>query len=604
MVRPRYIIGIDLGTTNCTMAYAEKESDPIVVKQFAINQQTAPGVKEELFVLPSCLYFPMEEEESRLEVEQDGESRYVIGAFAKTRGEEVPDRLIASSKSWLCQTSFDRRAKNLPFHSKDPQRKASPLEATSRFLKHLKNAWDSKMDAPFSEQTVLVTVPASFDPSARQLVQEAASLAGFPETVFLEEPQAAFYAWLGAQGDSWRSKLKVGDDILVVDIGGGTTDFSLIKVEDREGALELTRSLVGPHLLLGGDNIDLSLAYLAKDKLEASGHVIDSWQLTALKHAARKAKEELLQDGSKKKSADISILGRGSKLIGGSLKAKIEKEEALAIILDGFCPVIPSSEKAQPDRRAGVQEAGLPFVSDPRITAQLSKFLTQGADVTVPAFVLFNGGTMKALPLQERILETLALWADEKGAAKPQALPGHDLDFAVSIGAVYYGFSKEGKAVRIKSGLSRSYFIGVEEAMPAVPGRKPPVKALCIAPIGMEEGSQALIDSEEFQLAIGETAAFRFFSLDKKTLGDGESPCKGMWVNRPEALLNELHPIETTLPKEEGEGPSVFVKMKTRYTELGVLELFFQSEAKREWKLEFDLRKEEAAKLPQEVSSR
>ncbi|CRX37984.1 Hsp70 family protein [Estrella lausannensis] len=596
MQKMRYIIGIDLGTTNCTMAYAERESDPIAVKQFAIPQMTAPGVKEELFSLPSFIYFPLEEEEGQLEVVSEEGSRFVIGAYAKSRGEEVPDRLVASSKSWLCQSSVDRRAKNLPFNSKDPSRKASPLEASARLLRHLKEAWDSKMDAPFNEQKILITVPASFDPSARQLVQEAAELAGYPEAVFLEEPQAAFYAWLGAQGDAWRSQLKVGDDILVVDIGGGTTDFSLIKVEDREGALELTRSQVGPHLLLGGDNIDLSLAYLAKDKLEALGHSIDSWQLTALKHAARRAKEELLAEGSKKKSADLSIMGRGSKLIGGSLKAKIEKEEALALILDGFCPIIPSSEKALADKRAGFQEAGLPYVSDPRITAQLSKFLTNGDDITTPAFILFNGGTMKASALQDRILETLANWAREKSKPAPQALPGHDLDHAVSIGAVYYGFSKEGKAVRIKSGLSRSYFIGVEEPMPAVPGRKPPVRALCIAPIGMEEGTETMLEREEFQLAIGEIASFRFFSLDKKTIPQGEL-ATGLWVSKPESTLTELHSIETVLPREEGDSPFVFVKLKVRYTELGVLELFCRSEAGREWKLEFDLRKQEADSL-------
>lgn len=581
-----YIIGIDLGTTNCTMAFA-KIDEEICVEQFLIPQITAPSVVEECPQLPSFLYFPLDEELSLLKID----TPYCVGAFAKKRGEEIPDRMISSSKSWLSQDSIDRRAPLLPLNAKEPLTKLSPLEATKSILKQLKEAWDQKMDAPFNEQKVLLTVPASFDPSARELVQEAARLSHYPDLTLLEEPQAAFYAWLGAMKDAWRDSLQLGDEILVIDIGGGTTDFSMIRVTEESGSLELSRSQVGPHLLLGGDNIDYAIAYLAKDKLEAMGHTIDSWQLSCLKHAARNAKEELLNEGAKKKSVDIAIMGRGSKLIGGSLNVKIDREEVLSLILDGFCPSIPSSEKAKQDRKTGFQEVGLPFVSDPRITAQLASFLSQGE--SFPTAILFNGGTMKALPLQERILDTLSKWAEEKGNKKPRMLPQHDLDFAVSLGAVYYGFASQGKGIRIKSGLSRNYFIGVEEAVPAVPGRNPPIRALCIAPHGMEEGTQSFIENEQFQLAIGETASFRFFSKESKALSDGSVPVSGTWVPRPLEELLELHPIETVLKRNDNEGPFVVVSLESAYTELGVLELYCVAQDGRKWKLEYDLRQEE-----------
>jgi len=564
-----YIIGIDLGTTNCTMAYALKEGGD--VQQFLIPQITSLSGSEELPSLPSCLYFPLEEEQKVLGVD------FCVGTFAKKRGEEIVDRMVASSKSWLSQSSIDRRAPLLSIA------KISPLEATKRILAHLKDAWDKKMEVSFADQKVLLTIPASFDPSARELVLEAAREAGYPELTLLEEPQAAFYAWLGNAKENWRDLLKVGDEVLVVDIGGGTTDFSLIRVTEEEGNLVLRRIQVGPHLLLGGDNIDFAIAYLAKDKLESMGHTIDSFQLTALKHASQRAKEELLSENSKKNTVDISIMGRGSKLIGGSLKVKIEKEEVLNLILDGFCPKLKAHEKALPDRRAGLQEVGLPFVSDPRITAQLASFLSVN-----PTHVLFNGGAMKAMPMQERIMETLASWDDGK---KPMLLPGYDLDFAVSLGAVHYGFASQGNGIRIKSGLSRSYFIGVEEPMPAVPGRKPPVKALCIAPHGMEEGSAWRIPNEQFQLPLGELASFRFFSKDSKTLSDGTVPETGTWVKRPESELTELHPIETILSRSAPEEQFVLVGLRASYNEVGVLEVSCEAEDKRSWKLEFDLRK-------------
>ena len=581
-----YIIGIDLGTTNCTMAYTSQKD---AIQQFAIPQADSNGAAEEQAILPSFIYFPLEEELQAKAgaIPWDLERTFCVGAFARDRGKELPYRMVASAKSWLCHLGVDRREALLPLGAdEEGTPKISPLDACSELLRHLKEAWDYKMELPFEEQQILITVPASFDPSARQLVQEAAEKAGYPEIILLEEPQAAFYAWLHTHDKHWRKILTVGDTILVVDIGGGTTDFSLIQVNESGGDLILERLAVGSHLLLGGDNIDLGLAYLAKNKLEEKGHTIDDWQLQALVHACRQAKEQLLGDHPPAE-ADIAIMGRGSRLIGGTLKTTLSQEEIRNFVIDGFTPFVASNEHPAAENRAGMQQIGLPYAQDPRITFQLAQFLSNGNPAGFPTAVLFNGGTTKAASLRQRVIEQLNAWAKEAGHPALKELEGADYDFAVSRGAVYYGLARTGDAIRIKSGTSRSYFIGVEDAAPAVPGIATPMKAICIAPFGMEEGTSQNLEQREFALVLGEQATFRFFSA-------AVSHPLGTIIRNWKQELVELHPIEARLPNEEGDGKTIRVKIHSKVTELGVLEIWCVAADGRKWKLEFDIRKEEA----------
>jgi hypothetical protein len=596
-----YIIGIDLGTTNCTMAYIPLEEDqPPVIKQAELQQIVEANTQSTLLSLPSFIYYPLTEELSAKIASLDWDSgrSFTIGTFARERGKELPARLVASAKSWLCHSGIDRRQSLLPFESEEVSNKISPLDACSEILRHLREAWDfNQPNAPFVQQTILITVPASFDPSARQLVQEAAEKAGYPEIVLLEEPQAAFYSWLHSHSHDWRKLLKVGECVLVIDIGGGTTDFSLIGVEEENGNLILRRLAVGSHLLLGGDNIDLALAHLAKQKLEEEGHAVDEWQLQTLVHQSRQAKEQLLSEKPPKK-VDLAILGRGSRLIGNTLTTQLTQDEANKLVLDGFIPLVEPSEFSPLERRAGIQQIGLPYAQDPRISCQLAKFLSMSGEsenvqmdqFILPSAVLFNGGTLKSAGLRKQLMKLLNQWAKVLKKPAVQELPDADYDFAVSRGAAYYGLARQGQAIRIKGGTSRSYFVGVEEAVPAVPGLSPPLRAVCIVPFGMEEGEERELNDQEFALRLGEQATFRFFSHSTPKLSGGLEPVIGTIVKNWKQELTELHPIETLLEKGDAEGKTARIRLKAKVTELGVLELWCVAPDQRKWKLEFDIR--------------
>ncbi len=520
------MIGIDLGTTNCTVAIDGKIAP--------IEQQIDRDLIAEKPTLPSFY--------------EEG----VVGHYARERSVEVPDQVIHSAKSWLAHAGIDRRSPIL--------KGKSPLEVCGAYLKHIKKA------CHIDDQTVFLTVPASFDPSARQLVQEAAELAGYPSVVLLEEPLAAFYAWLAKHEEDWRQHLKVGDTVLVVDSGGGTTDFSLITVQEREGNLELERKAVGEHLLLGGDNMDLALAYMAKEKFAVE---LDEWQFTSLVHVCRQAKEKLLAENAPDQ-VDLTIPGRGSSLIGGALTATMSRDEVQQLLVEGFFPLVPFEEQVERQPAAGLSTLALPYVRDPRITAQLANFLLE-----LPTAILFNGGTMKADAFQKRLLQQLAMWG-----ADVKILPDADLDFGVSLGAAYYGKVRAGQGIRVRAGTARSYYIGVEGAAPAVPGIPPPLKAVCIVPFGMEEGSSVTLD-ETFSLTVNQPAIFRFFAHPAPNEVGKTFPLRE---------LQELHPIETVL---KGEGKqAVLVKLTAKVTELGVLELWCG-----EWKLEFDLRSKPSEQL-------
>jgi molecular chaperone DnaK (HSP70) len=582
------ILGIDLGTTNSALAVA----DDAPARAVDITQVVGPGEIAERSTLPSFLLLPNEHEvpSAQLQLPWSGALRYTVGTFARERGAELPHRLVSSAKSWLCNPSIDRTAQVLPFRGAQRElekemeggERVSPVNASARYLAHLRAAWDdANEDFPADEQEVLVTVPASFDPVARELTVVAAREAGFDKVTLLEEPQAAFYAYLAARGDAWRKDLAPGDVVLVCDVGGGTTDFSLIEVAQEAGALALERIAVGDHILLGGDNMDLALAAIAGKQITDAGKTLDAMQQRALVHAARRAKEVLLGD-KPPKSVPISILGRGSKLMGGTMKAEVTREQAEGMLIDGFFPVVDADAKAQKRRAAGLREMGLPYAFDPAITRHLAEFL--GRFGKAPTAVLFNGGVMKATKLQARIVELLRTWYGRD----VKVLAGADLDLAVALGAAHYGQVRAGKGVRIRGGTARAYYIGIESAMPAIPGFSPPVKALCVAPQGLEEGSTVALPDDELGLVVGETSNFRFFAAATR-----KDDAAGALLDADAPGLAELDPVEK-LVEADGErkaGDLVPVRLEAHVTEVGTLELWCVArDGHGRWKLEYSVR--------------
>ena len=580
------ILGIDLGTTNSAVAVAGEDEPAHAV---GITQVVGPGEIAERPTLPSFLLLPTENEvaPAQLQLPWSGPLRYSVGTFARERGAELPHRLVSSAKSWLSNPHIDRTAQVLPFRGAQREAAAemadgervSPVNASARYLAHLRAAWDdANPDEPADEQEVLVTVPASFDPVARELTVVAAREAGFEKITLLEEPQAAFYAYLAARGEQWRKDLKPGDVVLVCDIGGGTTDFSLIEVRDEDGALALERIAVGDHILLGGDNMDLALSAIVQRDL---GKQLDTMQQRALVHACRRAKEQLL-DAEPPDSASVAILGRGSKLIGGTLKAEIKREQARALLVDGFFPTVGADAKAERRRSAGLREMGLPYAHDPAVTRHLAEFI--GRFGRMPTAVLFNGGVMKAHELRNRIVELLRTWA----GADVKVLASADLDLAVATGAAHYGAVRRGKGIRIRGGTARAYYIGIESAMPAIPGFAPPVKALCVAPQGLEEGSTVELPDDELGLIVGEMSTFRFFAAATRK-DDGA----GALVDADEDGIVELDPVEK-LVEAEGErtpGEMVPVRLEAHVTEVGTLELWCVArDGQGRWKLEYSVR--------------
>ena len=585
------ILGIDLGTTNCALAVAgDTPDDP--ARPVPIAQVVGPGEIAARPTLPSFLLLPNELEvpPNQLQLPWSGPMRYAVGTFARERGAELPHRLVSSAKSWLCNPAIDRTAQVLPFRGAQRELEAemangervSPVNASARYLAHLRAAWDdANPDDPADEQEVLVTVPASFDPVARELTVVAAREAGFDRVTLLEEPQAAFYAYLAARGDAWRKELAPGDVVLVCDIGGGTTDFSLIEVTSEEGSLALERIAVGDHILLGGDNMDLALSALVQRDL---GKSLDPMQQRALVHACRRAKEQLLGD-KPPASVPIAILSRGSKLIGGTIKAEVARDQAEALLVDGFFPTVGVDAKSERRRTAGLREMGLPYAHDPAVTRHLAEFIARFG--RMPTHVLFNGGVMQAARLQNRIVELLRTWAGRD----VRVLGGADLDLAVALGAAHYGQARRGKGVRIRGGTARAYYIGIESAMPAIPGFAPPVKALCVAPQGLEEGSTVELPDDELGVIVGENSTFRFFAAATRK---DDSP--GTLIDADSEGLVELDPVEK-LVEVEGErkpGDFVPVKLEAHVTEVGTLELWCVARDQRgRWKLEYSVRERE-----------
>ena len=431
-------------------------------------------------------------------------------------------------------------------------------------------AWDSKMpDAPFIEQQVLVTVPASFDAVARELTLKAAEEAGYKNLLLLEEPQAAFYAWIERHPRLARARASVGDLILVVDIGGGTTDFTLIAVTEHAGELALERIAVGEHILLGGDNIDLALARHLEQQLAAKGTKLDAMQLHALWQQCRAGQRAAALGESKKREEPVTILGRGTGLVGGTIKTKLLAEDVERILDEGFLPAVSSHDMPQ-RRRMGLAEIGLPYAADAAITRHLARFLRQQAaqseqgsvrrgasGLAAPTHVLFNGGVLRATVVRQRILEVLNGWLKEEGLGPAAPLTGEDLMHAVARGAAYYGLARAGHGVRIRGGIPRTYYVGIESSMPAVPGMRTPLKALTVAPFGMEEGTSIDLPGREFGLIVGEPAEFRFFQSATR-----KNDPAGTLLDDTGDELEEFSPVEVTLDAAGHSGEFVPVTLK------------------------------------------
>jgi molecular chaperone DnaK (HSP70) len=602
----KYIVGIDLGTTHSVLAYTESrvadDTDPII-RTLPVPQVVSLGEVKAQPLLPSFIFLPGPHDvpQGSLALPWDPHIDFALGEFARKRGAELPNRLVSSAKSWLCHSGVDRMERILPWGSPPDAGKISPVEASSRFLQHLRDAWNYEMatrdpDAQFEAQDIYLTVPASFDAVARELTVKAAQLAGLDNITLLEEPQAAFYAWVEAQQDRWRKAVHVGESILVCDVGGGTTDFSLIQVTEEEGELTLHRVAVGDHLLLGGDNMDLALAYAVQGRLAAQGVKLDAWQFRGLWHSSRLAKERLLADPLLQ-GEPVVILGRGSSLIGGAIRSELTRTEVEQTLLDGFFPLGESSDYPEGKPKVGMREMGLPYEADPAVTRHLARFLGRqaqgdlsqsGIPVAYPAAVLFNGGVMKSGLLRERVLSVLKRWHE---SSEIRELTSGDLDLAVARGAAYYGLARRGRGIRIHGGASRSYYIGIESSLPSVPGIPAPMKALCVVPFGMEEGSDADIREREFGLVVGESAIFHL--LDSNVRKQDQV---GEMVEEWQGDIDEVTTMETILPatEEEKGGNIIPVWLQSKVTEVGTLELWCVArDENRRWKLEFNLRERE-----------
>ncbi len=598
----KYIIGIDLGTTHSIVAYTEinvEQGRSPAIRLFEIPQIVSPHTIEKRPSLASFLYLPpaAEAREGVFDLPWMQGKTIVVGEYARIRGAEVPQRVIASSKSWLCNTSVDRNSPILPWEAPADVEKMSPVQAASAILEYIRSAWDYEMAAAdpsltMEKQVLYLTVPASFDAVARELTVQAAEQAGLSGITLLEEPQAAFYSWIDKSDDTWRESVRTGDRILICDVGGGTTDFSLIRISEEDGSLVLERTAVGDHLLVGGDNMDLTLAYHLNKKLADAGTRIDSWQMRGLIHGCRSAKETLFSEPDEQ-TYPITILGRGSGLIGGAVKTTLSTTELDDTLMNGFFPECDADAEPVKPRRAGLQEAGLLYASDPGITRHMAAFLRRGARdgegrMTTPTAVLFNGGVMKAPRIRERIKDVLDSWNRNDAGAQPviREINTDDYDLAVARGAAYYGHARLGHGIRIRGGLGKSYYIGIAAAMPAVPGMPAPVKALCVASFGMEEGTRTILDEKEFVLVVGEQVRFDFFGSSTR-----KNDPAGAIIEDWHEEIEEITTLETML--DGPAGTSIRVYLDVHATEIGTLEIWCVSVAdQNRWKLEFNVREQ------------
>ena len=560
-------VGIDLGTTNSALAYIdEREGDdrefpPLHI--FETPQLVAAGRVEARRTLPSFLFL------------EDGEP---VGVYAREQGAIVPTRLVHSAKSWLSNPDVDRTAKILPWDSQETGRVLSPVEVSARFIGKFREAWDTAMGVPLAEQDIVLTVPASFDEEARELTVMAARDAGLEKLTLLEEPAAAFYSWIANNLAQSRKKLFNGQVVLVCDVGGGTSDFSLIRVSREGDLVNFTRTAVGKHLLLGGDNLDLTLTWLVETKL---GVPLSVRQRSGLRRQCSAAKEKLLNDPNLK-GVEITVLGSGSSLIGRSLKTEILRSEVLELALEGFLPFSQRGEPPKEEKRSLFRELGLPYVTDPAVTRHLNAFLETAGQP--PDAILFNGGFFIPAILRERVADVVGQWYGRR----PEILENSELDLAVARGAAYYSYVRStGSGVLVRGGLPRTYYIGLGDA------RDGKFTAVCLVPRGAEEGAAIEIDNDALQLVANRPVSFRLYSsLTRSDDKLGE-------VVEFAADDQDLHmhaPLNAVIRfGKKAEERLIPVKLGARLTEIGTLESWCESKiSDNRWRLQFELRKQAA----------
>lgn len=604
----RYVVGIDLGTTNCALAMVDTERHPDRIDTFAIPQLVDAGLVESLETLPSFLYLPAtgEFDERALHLPWKSGSPGFVGRFARDHGAQVSGRTVSSAKSWLCHAQVDRTARLLPWQGAADLQPVSPVEASAAYLQHLRHAWDqAHRDAPLAEQDLVLTLPASFDEIARELTVEAAHQAGLRRVVLIEEPQAAFYSWIDRHRQRWSEIVRPGQVVLVCDVGGGTTDFTLIhaRPDAADGTrVAFHRIAVGDHLILGGDNLDLALAKHLEAKLGSTPLSARAWDV--LLRRCRAVKEEMLGETGPD-SLGIHLPGSGAKLLGGGLLVEVTRDEAERVLLDGFFPLVSPSERPV-EGASGFREFGLPYAADPRVTTYLGEFLRRAArgQEAIPAepttgmirpdWLLFNGGVFDSPRIRRRIVEQLELWfgkgpAESRSVASDSGNDGsaawslgqleHDrLDLAVARGAAYYGMVRRGHGVRIAAGLARAYYVGLAGSPP---------RAVCLVPAGTEPGPEVELE-REFRLRVGTPIELPIYVSATRT-----NDSVGAVIDVDPQQLRSLVPIRTVLKVRSGAGVDDVVpaRLHARLTEIGTLELGCrQTGDDRSWRLQFDVR--------------
>jgi molecular chaperone DnaK (HSP70) len=584
----RYVVGIDLGTTNSAVCYVDCAEQPWQVRVLPIPQYVAPGQIEARDTLPSFHYQPPPEASGT-------PAGPVVGYMARDHGAATPGRVIASAKSWLCHTGIDRTANVLPWRAASDVQCISPIDASSHYLAHIRAAWDERFtNDKLVDQDIVLTLPASFDEIARELTVQAAMKAGLPRLVLIEEPQAAFYAWIYKHQSHWERLVSPGSNILVCDIGGGTTDFTLIRVcRGESGKIQFHRVAVGDHLLLGGDNMDVALAKHLESKLVALPAKLDQRQWESLLRLSRQVKEQLLSSEGPHEIA-VSLPGAGSKLIGGQLSTTVTREDVQRLLIDGFMPRVALTDRPAA-RQSGFQEFGLPYAADPAITRYLAAFLTAhrragedesgcsdptgGTDPARPDVILFNGGVFESPLLQQRLLDVLTTWFGGSDSGwRPFVLDNDRLDLAVARGAAYYGMARRGEGVKIVASLARTYYVGIESQPPA---------ALCLVPGNAEPGQTIELLERQFDLLVSEPVEFPLYTSSIRLT---DKP--GDLVPIDPEQLTALPPIRTALKtRSRRERGMVPVRLFAKLTEIGTLELWCREAAgERTWRLQFDVR--------------
>jgi DNA-K related protein/Hsp70 protein len=629
-ISARYLVGIDLGTTNSVVAYIDTQQatsgGQSEIHTFHVPQLVAPGETRSERTLPSFLYFPTETEletglfglpwDATQTPTANGEAAIAVaGVIAREHGSLVPARQVMSAKSWLSNSGIDRTAKILPREAKPAL--ISPVEASARYLQHLRKAWNTALpdeSSRLENQEIFLTVPASFDEEARELTVQAARQAGLENVILLEEPLAAFYAWTAAKRDQLKDDLRDGDVVLICDIGGGTSDFSLVRARISGDDVQFERKAIGEHLLLGGDNLDLALARLVEAKLVApspsgKGAAPEHVRLTvrqrhALQRACCAAKERLLTDPELER-APVTILGGGRQVVGQMLTTELHRDEVVRLLTEGFLPLTAADELPNRTRSAGLREMGLPYANDPAITRHLAAFLKQAGEamaeskpetahvshanmgclslgIARPDAILFNGGFCVPLVARERIVDAVAGWFPEMGEGwRPRELRNEFMDSAVAIGAAHYGRVRRGVGVRVRAGIARSYYVGLRSERG--------LQGVCVLPSGVEEGTSLTLEGRDFAVHANRPVSFDLYSSRMRHDRHGEvADLSGEQVHRHA-------PLVTLLRYGKMRDVALNVRLRAVFTEVGTLELWCESvNSPHRWRLQFELRGEEA----------